>query len=590
MPPVPVYVKGGAWSNLEDQILTAAVQKYGPHQWSKIASLLQKKSARQCDIRWNEYLKPSLNLSEFSRAEDRMLLDLARRLPNQWRTIAEKLGRTAQSSIERYNALMAEPQDLGPEGALNRVQATPLDFKVGDLNPVADTQAAIPDKDDLDDDERAMLAEAKARLLSTQGKKATRKVKERLLEESKQIAKLQHDRELKQAGRAAKIKQGKKKRYATEIDYNADIPYQQNPLPGIYDIREETERTLRELAKFESNVDKRGLKEKASYKESPDRAAKPRKDTKGTDDAKPPLSTSELKPTLPPTLVLSPPGGHKGNGPGDEQSITLYRQQIIQNQSLGSVLNKSDDVAAGDTTTVPFAVELDTRRKHDEFATMVRKRQIAQLFEMLPPPLNDFEIELESDDSGEEQESEDDDGNNNTSDERRQEVTAPLTTRAILALPCLLHEGLPAPPAIERPLNEYDRTYNELLLTSLEQNDYEVDTKLLAYFDTVEQRIRSLNGSSNPEEHQQRLLGPLHTTTATTREQLVSSIRAKQKNIAELQAELNYVTPLIQQNKALSQQLCGDLLPHWRKLRQEYSVQYRLYMQETRGRKKPRTN
>lgn len=105
-------MKGGVWTNVEDQILKAAVQKYGTHQWSKVASLLQKKTARQSELRWNEYLNPKLNFTEFSKEEDAQLLDLARELPNQWRTIADMMARPAQVCVERYNRLL-ESEDSG---------------------------------------------------------------------------------------------------------------------------------------------------------------------------------------------------------------------------------------------------------------------------------------------------------------------------------------------------------------------------------------------------------------------------------------------------------------------------------------------
>lgn len=36
----------------QDEILKAAVMKYGKNQWSRIASLLHRKSAKQCKARW----------------------------------------------------------------------------------------------------------------------------------------------------------------------------------------------------------------------------------------------------------------------------------------------------------------------------------------------------------------------------------------------------------------------------------------------------------------------------------------------------------------------------------------------------------
>ena len=67
-----IMIKGGIWRNtevrhinhllmchliyidcmLQDEILKAAVMKYGKNQWARIASLLHKKSSKQCKARW----------------------------------------------------------------------------------------------------------------------------------------------------------------------------------------------------------------------------------------------------------------------------------------------------------------------------------------------------------------------------------------------------------------------------------------------------------------------------------------------------------------------------------------------------------
>ncbi len=49
---VRVTIKGGVWRNTEDEILKAAVMKYGKNQWSRIASLLHRKSAKQCKVQF----------------------------------------------------------------------------------------------------------------------------------------------------------------------------------------------------------------------------------------------------------------------------------------------------------------------------------------------------------------------------------------------------------------------------------------------------------------------------------------------------------------------------------------------------------
>jgi len=55
-----IMIKGGVWKNTEDEILKAAVMKYGKNQWARISSLLVRKSAKQCKARWYEWLDPSI--------------------------------------------------------------------------------------------------------------------------------------------------------------------------------------------------------------------------------------------------------------------------------------------------------------------------------------------------------------------------------------------------------------------------------------------------------------------------------------------------------------------------------------------------
>lgn len=140
--------------------------KYGKNQWSRIASLLHRKSAKQCKARWlvfhtnverinayystctagkfisqfyenffflfrYEWLDPSIKKvrmlsfkvyyiiivthscillccwqTEWSREEDEKLLHLAKLMPTQWRTIAPLIGRTASQCLERYEFLL----------------------------------------------------------------------------------------------------------------------------------------------------------------------------------------------------------------------------------------------------------------------------------------------------------------------------------------------------------------------------------------------------------------------------------------------------------------------------------------------------
>ena len=109
-----IMIKGGVWKNTEDEILKAAVMKYGKNQWARISSLLVRKSAKQCKARWYEWLDPSIKKTEWTREEDEKLLHLAKLMPTQWRTIATIVGRTPAQCLEvgRTVRLFAHPRSI----------------------------------------------------------------------------------------------------------------------------------------------------------------------------------------------------------------------------------------------------------------------------------------------------------------------------------------------------------------------------------------------------------------------------------------------------------------------------------------------
>ncbi|EAT38672.1 AAEL009469-PA [Aedes aegypti] len=228
-----IMIKGGVWRNTEDEILKAAVMKYGKNQWSRIASLLHRKSAKQCKARWYEWLDPSIKKTEWSREEDEKLLHLAKLMPTQWRTIAPIIGRTAAQCLERYEYLLdqAQRKEEGEDGSMD----DPRKLKPGEIDPNPETKPARPDPKDMDEDELEMLSEARARLANTQGKKAKRKAREKQLEEARRLAALQKRRELRAAG----IGLGNRKRKLKGIDYNSEIPFEKTPAAGFYDTSEE---------------------------------------------------------------------------------------------------------------------------------------------------------------------------------------------------------------------------------------------------------------------------------------------------------------------------------------------------------------
>ncbi len=178
-----ILIKGGVWKNTEDEILKAAVMKYGKNQWSRISSLLVRKSAKQCKARWHEWLDPSIKKTEWSREEEEKLLHLAKLMPTQWRTIAPIVGRTAAQCLEHYERLLDQATRRG-EGGDAAGADDPRRLRPGEIDPNPESKPARPDPVDMEEDEKEMLSEARARLANTRGKKAKRKAREKQLEEA----------------------------------------------------------------------------------------------------------------------------------------------------------------------------------------------------------------------------------------------------------------------------------------------------------------------------------------------------------------------------------------------------------------------
>ena len=192
---------------------------------------MTRKSAKQCKARWYEWLDPAIKKTEWTREEDEKLLHLAKIFPTQWRTIAPIVGRTPPQCLERFNKLLAQ----GIHGEDYDPKSDPMRLRPGEIDPHPESKPARPDPEDMDEDEKEMLAEARARLANTRGKKAKRKAREKQLEEAKRLATLQKQRELRAAG----IEVGKQYMSARAINPNEEVVLERAPAKGFFDTEEE---------------------------------------------------------------------------------------------------------------------------------------------------------------------------------------------------------------------------------------------------------------------------------------------------------------------------------------------------------------
>ena len=215
--------KQAVWRNAEDEVLKAAVMKYGINEWSRISSLLTRKTPKQCRARWMEYLNPDIKKIEWSVEEDERLLHFSKLFPNQWRTISTQLDRTSNQCVARYYELVMPKvgkKEFG--GREHELELLP----------------ARPDAVDLDEAEKEMLSEARARLANVQGKKAKRNARERMLEEAKRLALIQKKRELREAGINYKEKE-RNSLMGPALEYNKEIPFLKKPESVAYNTIED---------------------------------------------------------------------------------------------------------------------------------------------------------------------------------------------------------------------------------------------------------------------------------------------------------------------------------------------------------------
>ncbi|KAG7339756.1 pre-mRNA splicing factor component [Nitzschia inconspicua] len=264
---VRVFLKGGVWKNSEDEILKAAVQKYGLQNWARVASLLNRKSAKQCKARWFEWLDPSVRKVEWSREEEEKLLHLAKLMPAQWKTIGPLVGRTATQCQEHYEKLLDEAasaaarKEGGEDGGEGGTDLRHQPLRVGQIDSHPETKPARPDPIDMDEDEIEMLQEARARLANTQGKKAKRKAREKMLAQAKRLAELQKRRELKQAGLLSSQAKKRASKRNRDIDLGVEIPFHKPAPAGFHDVSNEVARSETLRAKQLKQVDFHKLNE-----------------------------------------------------------------------------------------------------------------------------------------------------------------------------------------------------------------------------------------------------------------------------------------------------------------------------------------
>ena len=95
--------KNWKFTNEEDDMLKKIVDKFGPKNWTIIASLIPGRTPRQCRDRYSNYLAPGFIHSNWSNEEDKLLADKYLLFGPKWSQIQQYFpNRTANGIKNRF--------------------------------------------------------------------------------------------------------------------------------------------------------------------------------------------------------------------------------------------------------------------------------------------------------------------------------------------------------------------------------------------------------------------------------------------------------------------------------------------------------